>query len=890
MAAMLTSHPSRAVLSFAVAVLIAAFGLRLWDLGGPSVWHDEAWSIRAIRDPIDTPDDNTPPVYYSLMHLLYLGAGDSAFALRYGSLLIDLVTVALAIYLARAWSGREAAILAGILFAASPLLWAYAREIRAYVLVPLLTLALLGLADRLLRRRDGIAWRTGAALLAVEIALLYTHNLSVPVVAWLNLALIMVWASRQQWRTLTVWLASQVVALVIYLPWVLGQSPSGTPLNTPPRLSVNLAWDIWRAYFAPVPALVGAKLELDIVSALFGLVALTAGVALLIRRRTRRNLLILSQGLLLPPMATIELWLAHIDFHPRYYLAGVPAALLTVALGLDSLPDDFGLRRSALVGGVAVATAAAAASLTTLLSQPRYQHDDFRAIATYYAGLPPDALIVIPYGWEPALEEYYIDRLGVQAAVVGVPLHSPAREAIERINTALAERPVPAHVELLTWYQLPADERGMFPCLLSAAGRPTGHALTVQGLTTTSYQIERPLALETFESEADFGLLRLEGAAAASARSVCLSTSWMLPTPAASDWRVAARLVTTRPPGWTIARSDTDIRRDDQVPTSAWDAGERGQAFSLLPFPAGAPPGDYVLQLTVYSRSAPNGLDRLQDGVPSGRTVSLITVSPAGTTDEVPVDVATAPELERGVRLAGTDAVDAPISPGQELRITLQWAASPDCCPDGPWHGGTLVLRGEGWEQARPVNAYPRYSLDWHAFSIPADASGQAWLWLEPGASEPIHLATYTLLKTDRLFAPPPFEQPVGALFEGVGTLEGFTLEQQTVRAGEPLPLVLVWRAAETPPGALTVFTHLLDDSGRYIGGHDSPPAGGNRPTTSWVAGEYIVDEHALTLEDTAYRGRARIEVGLYDPDTGQRVLLSGGADHLVLPGEIMVR
>lgn len=890
MAGMLASLPSRAILGVAIAILIAAFGLRLWDLGGPSVWHDEAWSIRAIRDPIGTPDDNTPPVYYSLMHLLYLGAGDSAFALRYGSLLIDLVTVALAIHLARAWSGREAAILAGILFAASPLLWAYAREIRAYVLVPLLTLILFGLADRLLKRRDGIAWKSGAALLAAEIALLYTHNLSVPVVAWLNLVLIGVWALRRQWKMLSVWLASQVVALVAYLPWVLGQSPSGTPLNTPPRVSVNLAWDIWRAYFAPVPALVGAKLELDIVSALFGLVALTAGVALLIRRRTQRSLLVLSQALLLPPLATIELWAAHIDFHPRYYLAGVPAALLTVALGLDSLPDEFGLRRSALVGGVAVAAAAAAASLTTILGQPRYQHDDFRAIARYYAGLPPDTLIVIPYGWEPALEEYYIDKLGVQAAVVGVPLHSPAREAIARINAALAERTTPAHVELLTWYQLPADERGMFPCLLSAAGRPTGHALTVQGLTTTSYQIERPLALDTVESEADFGLLRLESAAAASARSVCLNTAWMLPAPTASDWRVAARLVTTRPPGWTIARSDTDIRRDDQAPTSAWDAGERGEAFSLLPFPAGAPPGDYALQLTVYSRSAPNGLDRLQDGVPAGRTVTLTTVSPAGTTDEAPVTVDAAPELDDGVRLAGTDAVDAPISPGQELRITLQWATSPDCCSDGPWHGGALVLRGEGWEQARPVSAYPRYSLDWHAFSIPADATGQARLWLEVGDTEPIHLATYTLLETGRLFAPPPFEQPVGARFEGVGTLEGFTLERQTLRAGEPLRLVLVWRAAETSPDALTVFTHLLDGSGRYIGGHDSPPAGGSRPTTSWLAGEYIVDEHALTLEDATYRGPARIEIGLYDPDTGQRVLLSGGADHLVLPGEIMVR
>ena len=129
--------PARAplrALTLALAVLVLAFALRVWDLEGPSVWHDEAWSIRAIRDPIDTPDDNTPPLYYSLMHLLYLGAGDSALALRYGSTLIDLVTVALAIRLARAWGHWEAAILTGTLFAASPLLWAYAK-IRAYVAV-----------------------------------------------------------------------------------------------------------------------------------------------------------------------------------------------------------------------------------------------------------------------------------------------------------------------------------------------------------------------------------------------------------------------------------------------------------------------------------------------------------------------------------------------------------------------------------------------------------------------------------------------------------------------------------------------------------------------------------------------------------------------------------
>jgi len=73
--------------------------------------------------------------------------------------LIDLLTVALAIRLARGWANWEAAILAGVLLALSPLRWAYAREVRAYALVPLLTLVLLGLTERLLRRHARFPWR-----------------------------------------------------------------------------------------------------------------------------------------------------------------------------------------------------------------------------------------------------------------------------------------------------------------------------------------------------------------------------------------------------------------------------------------------------------------------------------------------------------------------------------------------------------------------------------------------------------------------------------------------------------------------------------------------------------------------------------------------------------
>lgn len=82
---------------------------------------------------------------------------------------------------------------------------------------------------------------------------------------------------------------------------------------------------------------------------------------------------------------------------------------------------------------------------------------------------------------------------------------------------------------------------------------------------------------------------------------------------------MAGRILTIEPRGWIIARSDTDIRRDDQAPTSDWEAGDQGDAFSLLRFPAGAPPVDYVLEARVYSPAAPNGLTPLVNGAPSGQ-------------------------------------------------------------------------------------------------------------------------------------------------------------------------------------------------------------------------------------------------------------------------------
>ncbi|GAB4417320.1 MAG: hypothetical protein Kow00106_13130 [Anaerolineae bacterium] len=884
----MTARASLSVRLTLLLILLGAFALRLWRVGEPSVWHDEGWSIRAIRDPINAPDDNTPPLYYMTLHLLWRGAGDSPLALRYGSVWLDVLTVALAARVVRRWGGEHAALLTAALLALSPLLWAYAREIRAYVAVPLLTVLLLALTERLLA--NPARHRYWGAVWLAELILLYTHNLSVPVVAWLNLVIGIAWLAGRRWRWLACWVAGQAILLLAYLPWVLGQSPSGTPINTPPRFSTGLLWDIWRGYFAPLPTMIGRERAVEIGSAALG-VTLLAAIAVTLRwNRRRPALLALSQAVLLPALATLELQAAHIDFHPRYYVAGVPATMMVLALAAHSLPGREELARLAGPAVLALATGVGAASFVALFDTPAYQHDDFRAIAAHYATLPEDAMIVIPYGWEPALEVYYAEKAGIAAHILGIDLHSSADEAIRAINQALQEHGAPLHVELLTWFQLPADVRGMYPCLLEAAGRRTG-SVTVQGLVTTAYVLERPLSFAPVtDGSAEYGALTLSQTAVAGTYNVCLRTVWTSTARSGEDWRVSARLVTLDPPGWTLARSDSDIRDDEQVPTSGWGAGQSGEAFSLLRFPAGAPPGEYAIQTVLFSARHPDGADRLVNGVPAGRTLALATVmlrTPAPMTGETPPPLVSPAE---GIALVGHNARGGALSAGQEVRVTLRWTATPTCCSDS-WAGATLSLQGEGWRLAQPVRVFAPYSLDWHAFLVPADAEGPAALRLEAPGLEPVTLAQYAVERTERLFAPPPFDVPLRSEFLGVAALEGFSVAQTTVSPDETLALTLVWRVTGTPTTSYRVFTHLLSEAGRVIAQHDDVPVSGARPTTGWMPGEYLLDTYHLVFNDEGrqYRGPARLEVGFYDPQTGARVPVVGGADHVVLPVEITV-
>ena len=102
--------------------------------------------------------------------------------------------------------------------------------------------------------------------------------------------------------------------------------------------------------------------------------------------------------------------------------------------------------------------------------------------------------------------------------------------------------------------------------------------------------------------------------------------------------------------------------------------------------------------------------------------------------------------------------------------------------------------------------------------------------------------------------------------------LLGYNLSDRQLASGESLNLTLYWSPRGRPTHHYTVFVHLLDSSGQLRGQADSPPMAGKYPTSVWDAGEVIADLHTLSLAPDLPAGEYKIAIGLYDPETGQRV------------------
>jgi hypothetical protein len=125
--------------------------------------------------------------------------------------------------------------------------------------------------------------------------------------------------------------------------------------------------------------------------------------------------------------------------------------------------------------------------------------------------------------------------------------------------------------------------------------------------------------------------------------------------------------------------------------------------------------------------------------------------------------------------------------------------------------------------------------------------------------------------------APLP-EEPGVDLDVGVGdslVLEGASAPA-TAAPGAVLPVTLFWRAEGSPAERFKVFVHLLDEEGALVAQADAEPVGGLRPTSTWEAGEGVIDRHGVLLPPDLPPGDYVLRAGLYR-FSGERLSITKG-------------
>jgi hypothetical protein len=103
--------------------------------------------------------------------------------------------------------------------------------------------------------------------------------------------------------------------------------------------------------------------------------------------------------------------------------------------------------------------------------------------------------------------------------------------------------------------------------------------------------------------------------------------------------------------------------------------------------------------------------------------------------------------------------------------------------------------------------------------------------------------------------------------------------QAEQAEAGQWLRVTLWWSAAQPVMQDYKVFVHALDANGQIVAQHDSMPRNNSTPTSQWRNGQLVMDLHEFQIPPDSTTDALQINVGLYDPETGQRLSLSQGGD-----------
>ncbi|MEI2610700.1 MAG: glycosyltransferase family 39 protein [Candidatus Promineifilaceae bacterium] len=392
--------------------------------------------------------------------------------------------------------------------------------------------------------------------------------------------------------------------------------------------------------------------------------------------------------------------------------------------------------------------------------------------------------------------------------------------------------------------------------------------------------------------------------AAAPGETIRLDLFWTAYTTPERNLQTTVALVDDQGYFWSAKQSEAPRELRPAPPVTAWQPGQYAQDSHTITILPGTPPGVYTLQLVLFDKQTLIPLAVLANQAPSLVLGQMTVTRPSQSADEGVLAPQYPAEATWGpVRLLGYNLDRAEATPGSPFLLTLFWQA---VTPPTTDLLGQLTLAQTGAAPAWQIEL-PLVSSTWptslwqtgdrwrgqQVMRLPASLVGGEYIWsltvcrpvvdaCEPLAAA-IPLGSLHLTAPERHYDIPPMALNVEATIGELATLMGVTTLPEQWLPGETVTMELVWRAAAETPLSYHVFLQLLGPAGQVLTQSDGEPANWTRPTTGWSPGEIVVDERSLSLPQVLPPGAYQLVVGLYLPETGQRLALSDGTTAITL-------
>jgi 4-amino-4-deoxy-L-arabinose transferase-like glycosyltransferase len=932
-----------------IALLLSTWLVRLQRLSWQPLWWDEGYSVYFATEPLPrmvalTAADIHPPLYYTLLHYwIRLGQNVHPASLRLFSAMLGVAGILLLVTLARRLFPQQRRItwLTGLLLAVSPLHLYYSQEVRMYGLAMATGLACSltawSLYESLQRQSEGRrSWPWGLLALYGLSAAVALYTLYYLALLLLAHALWFVWQFRRQSRALLAVATAFVLALLLYLPWLLYSLPrlisyvaakvpadADQPLGLLAYLSrhwlaftsghldtSDLTLQIARWFAAAAPLLV----------AFTGRWSPRSNTSEHTHRALSAQQFLLCSFLI--PMAVAFGLNLRLPFFPvggeRLLLFVLPYALLLVAEISDrswrTLWHGPLILLALLIG--------AAAGGWIFFSTPRYSDENYRPLIRQIVqeSASEDSVAAI-FPWMAGYWRVYSMETACQTERTACTLRHGIDEVSGPHLHLLGNQTLVWNADLqaaLTtmlqrgtlWLPTPLGLGSTLPAEIEAF--LTGQAVNVENRwltpTTRLSAWRQPSAVTTRPIDLDFGPVQLSatglstGEVVSANHPIIVQLAWETTSP--EGLGVTLRLLDQQRQTWA-SRTYSPLGRF----AHATDGGPLIEQAGLR-IPTGLPPGIYTVAVGVVVSATQQLLP------PAGSTTAATQITPVGaltvTTPDAPQPGYRAPietpltppaQLD-GVALLGVSGLDDTSEQlaGDGVDITLFLQARQPQLADR-WLDVSLVAangaRMAGWQgqtpSGWPPDAWPDHALvqaPVHFFTpatLPAGiyqviagfaptGGGQVGQTVAVG-----RLIIYQRPRLDQTPAMAHHLSPPPELGSHVRLL-GYDQSHQ----GQTLVLTLYWEVLQPllPPHHL--FVHLDNADGVTLAQADGPPQmdGQRAPTGSWRPGEFLITQHILHLP--THTTAVTLQVGLYEPVSGVRLPVSVGGqtigDAIALP------